>query len=159
MRFPLTVAAVFICALAWIPALLRAQPGGMFRGSIEDPAIGYSNASVDNAVSELNAKLGDGSVRLSFEGRSGYLRSALAALDISVDSQMLVFSPTSFQRKRISEANPRALFFNDRAALGWVRDGEIIEVAAQDEKLGVVFYTLDQRPVDRPAFRRAFTCL
>ena len=72
---------------------------------------------------------------------------------------MLVFSPTSFQRRRISETSPRALFFNDRVALGWVRDGDIIEVAAHDATAGVVFYTLDQRANDRPEFQRAFTCL
>src|SRR6185295_15368526 len=104
-------------------------------------------------------RLQDGSAQLTFDGRSGYLRSALGALDIPVDSQMLVFSPTSFQRKRISETNPRALFFNDRVALGWVRDGEIIEVAAQDARQGIVFYTLDQRPVERPEFQRVLACL
>jgi hypothetical protein len=72
---------------------------------------------------------------------------------------VLVFSQTSFQRKRISDTNPRALFFNDRVALGWVRDGEILEVAAQDAKEGMVFYTLDQHPVAQPEFRRVFTCL
>ena len=159
MRILFIAAAGLLGALALVPAVLDAQPGGMFRGSVEDPAIAYSSAPLKNAVSEINAKLRDGSVGLTFEGRSGYLRSALTTLDIAADSQMLVFSPTSFQRKLISESNPRALFFNDRAALGWVRDGEIIEVAAQDEKEGVVFYTLDQRPVDRPEFRRVFTCL
>ena len=87
------------------------------------------------------------------------LQSALRALEIPVDSQAFVFSKTSFQQKRISETSPRALFFNDRVALGWVRDGEIIEVAAQDARQGMVFYTLDQRPVEKPEFQRVFTCL
>ena len=138
---------------------LSAQRGGMFLGSPDDPAIAYSAAPLDNAVARVNNKLQDGAVQLTFEGRSGYLQSALNALDIPVDSQMLVFSQTSFQAKRISETNPRALFFNDRVALGWVRDGEIIEVAAQDAREGVVFYALDQRPSERPAFRRMYSCL
>jgi hypothetical protein len=148
-----------LCLLARGPLSVSAQRGGMFQGSPEDPAIAYSTAPLNNAVSEINKRLQDGGAQLTFDGRSGYLRSALAALDIPVDSQMLVFSPTSLQRKRISETNPRALFFNDRVALGWVRDGEVIEVAAQDAKEGIVFYTLDQRQVDRPAFHRALTCL
>jgi len=159
MRIAFILTAGLLCALARVPASLSAQRGGMFLGSAEDPAIAYSTATLNNAVSEINKKLHDGSVRLTFEGRSGYLRSALSALDIPVDSQMLVFSQTSFQRKRIGETNPRALFFNDRVALGWVRDGDIIEVAAQDEKEGMVFYTLDQRPIDWPEFQRAVTCL
>ena len=138
---------------------VSAQRGGMFLGSPEDPAIAYSTAPLSNAVSEINKKLQDGGAQLTFDGRSGYLRSALTALDIPVDSQMLVFSQTSLQRKRISETNPRALFFNDRVALGWVRDGDVIEVAAHDAKEGMVFYTLDQRPVDRPEFRRVLMCL
>jgi hypothetical protein len=131
----------------------------MFQGSADDPAIAYSTAPLGNAVSRIEEKLRDGSVPLVYEGRSGYLRSALRALDIPVDSQVLVFSQTSFQRKRISETNPRALFFNDRVALGWVRDGELIEVAAQDAREGIVFYTLEQRPVERPEFKRVLTCL
>jgi len=138
---------------------VTAQRGGMFQGSAEDPAIAYSTAPPDNAVSRINQKLRDGTARLTFDGRSGYLRSALRILDIPVDSQALVFSKTSFQQKRISETNPRALFFNERVALGWVRDGEIIEVAAHDAREGMVFYTLDQRPAQNPEFKRVFTCL
>jgi len=128
-------------------------------GSPDDPAIAYSTAPLNNAVAALNDRLKDGVSRLTFEGRSGYLRSALEALDIPVESQMLVFSPTSLQAKRISAANPRALFFNDRVALGWVRDAEFLEVAAADAAEGVVFYTLVQQPGERPEFRRSFRCL
>ena len=144
---------------------VRAQRGGMFRGSIEDPAIAYTKAPVSNVVADLNAKIAAGTVQLKSDGRSGYLQSALEALDLPADSQMLVFSPTSFQAKRISQANPRALFFNDRVALGWVRDGDVIEVAAHDATQGIVFYTLDQKPApDHPAneppqFKRTFSCL
>src|SRR6266852_5899655 len=156
---PLVCGVGLLCALARIPVPLGAQRGGMFLGSADDPAIAYSTAPLNNAVTEVNKKLQNGTVQLAFQGRSGYLQSALSALDIPVDSQMLVFSPTSFQAKRISETNPRAVFFNDRVALGWVRDGDIIEVAAQDAKNGIVFYTLDQRPTNWPEFRRAYTCL
>jgi len=141
----------------------RAQRGGMFLGSLEDPAIAYTKAPLANAVADLNTKLADGSVQLTFDGRSGYLQSALDALQIPIDSQMLVFSPNSLQAKRINQNNPRALFFNDRVALGWVRDGDVIEVAAHDVTQGTVFYTLDQRMpaagAERPQFKRGFICL
>jgi hypothetical protein len=155
----LLLAAGVAGLIAAAPSWTSAQRGGMFQGSSEDPAIAYSTAPLSNAVSALNEKLRIGTAGLAFEGRSGYLRSALNALDIPIDSQALVFSKTSFQQKRISETNPRALFFNDRVALGWVRDGEIIEVAAHDAKQGMVFYTLEQRPADRPEFERVVTCL
>src|SRR5262245_36283415 len=115
-----------------VAAPLVAQHGGMFQGSADDPAIQYTTAPVDNVVASLNEKLQQGKAQLAYAGRSGYLRSALTALDIPVDSQMLVFSKTSLQARRISPANPRALFFTDRVVLGWVRDGDVIEVAAQD---------------------------
>jgi hypothetical protein len=162
MRTFMTSGAALVVALAWAsgPA---AQRGGMFQGSMEDPAIAYTKGAVSNAVAELNTKLADGSVRLRFDGRAGYLQSALEALNLAVDSQLLLFSQTSLQAKQIGPANPRALFFNDRVALGWVRDGDVIEVAAHDATQGIVFYTLDQKPApasgDAPQFRRAFVCL
>ena len=80
-------------------------------------------------------------------------------MKLPVDSQLLVFSKTSLQRQVISPSNPRALFFNDRVVLAWVRDGDLLEVAAHDEKAGVVFYSLEQRPAERPVFTREFRCL
>ena len=139
--------AIILCLalLGTIAVSLQAQRAGSFRGATDDPAIRYSTAPLNNAVVEANRKIQDGAIQLAFEGRSGFLRSALDALQIPVDSQLLVFSRASLQGKLINEQNPRALFFNDRVALGWVRGGEIIEVAAHDETAGVVFYTLDQR--------------
>ena len=144
----------------WTP--VDAQRAGSFMGSSDDPAIRYSTTTLNNVVVDVNKKLQDGAVQLAFEGRSGFLRSALEALQIPVDSQLLVFSRASLQGRRINEQNPRALFFNDRVALGWVRGGDAIEVAAHDESAGVVFYTLEQRAdttTGPPQFKRAFECL
>src|SRR5688572_32932118 len=79
-------------AAGWLPLRLDAQRGGMFQGSADDPAIAYSTAPVDNVVDDLNRKLQDGLVRLTFEGRSGYLQSAIDALQLPLDSQLLLFS-------------------------------------------------------------------
>jgi len=161
-RRPLLAVGFCLCVLGIVAARIDAQRAGAFRGSTEDPAIKYSSAPLSNPVVDVNRKIQDGTVRLSYEGRSGFLRSALDALQIPADSQLLVFSRASLQGKLINERNPRALFFNDRVALGWVRGGEIIEVAAHDESAGVVFYTLDQRTdpaAGSPQFKRAFECL
>jgi hypothetical protein len=156
------LAVAGVVALTWA-STLGAQRGGMFQGSMEDPAIAYTKAPVSNVVADLNAQLADGSVQLRFEGRSGYLQSVLDALRVPADSQLLLFSQTSLQAARIGPANPRALFFNDRAAVGWVRDGDLLEVAAHDAALGTVFYTLEQKPgaaaAGPPQFKRAFICL
>src|SRR5262245_28300332 len=156
--------AVGLCVflLAATRASVGAQRSGTFMGSPDDPAIRYSTGPVNNVVADVNKKVQDGTLEFTFDSRSGYLRSALGALELPIDSQLLVFSRVSLQGKRISEQNPRALFFNDRVALGWVRGGDLLEVAAHDETEGVVFYTLDQREDDTtgpPQFKRAFICL
>jgi hypothetical protein len=153
-------AALGLITLAALRSHVDAQHAGTFMGSLDDPAIRYSSAPVSNVVVDVNAKLRDGGVRFAFDRRSGFLQSALDALSIPVDSQLLVFSRTSLQGRRIGEQNPRAIFFNDRAALGWVRGGDVIEVAAHDELSGVVFYTLQQREDEAPPqFKRASVCL
>jgi len=152
---------VGVFAVAVVSSPIDAQRAGAFRGSTDDPAINYATAPVNNLVEDVNRQLQTGALRLTFEGRGGYLRSAIEALHIPVDSQLLVFSRASLQGKQINEQNPRAIFFNDRVALGWVRGGDLLEVAAHDERSGVVFYTLDQRAdaPDPPRFKRAFICL
>jgi hypothetical protein len=166
MRFRLVFALALGlgCVAAWAPSplssrLLAQQGGGMFLGSTEDVAIRYGTAPLDNPVVAVNQKLKDGTLRLALDGRGGYLTSALQALDIPVESQMLVFSATSLQARLINPDNPRALFFNDRVVLGYVRNGEILEVAAHDATEGIVFYTLEQKTADAPQFRRVTTCL
>ena len=125
-------------------AILDAQRAGSFMGSPEDPAIEYSTARLNNVVEEVNRRIQAGAVPLTFEGRGGFLRTALEALQIPVASQLLVFSGDSLQGKLINEQSPRSIYFNDRVTLGWVRDGEFIEVAARDESAGVAFYTLEE---------------
>jgi hypothetical protein len=161
MRFRVVFALIlgFACAASRVSGPLSAQNRGMFFGSTEDVAIKYTTAPLDNPVIGVNQKLKDGTIRLTFDGRGGYLQSALQALDIPVESQMLVFSATSLQARLISPGNPRALFFNDRVALGYVRNGHVLEVAAQDATEGIVFYTLDQKTADAPQFQRVTTCL
>jgi len=83
----------------------------------------------------------------------------LDALHVSRASQVVVFSKTSLQAPRISPRNPRAVYFNDTVSVGWVPTGEVVEIAAQDPKQGVIFYTLDQVEVARPRFKRRDDCL
>lgn len=154
--------ALCLALLGSMWASVGAQRSGSFMGSPEDPAIKYSTAPLNNPVVEVNRKLQDGTLRFTFDNRSGYLRSALDALELPLDSQLLVFSRTSLQGRRIGEQNPRALFFNDRVALGWVRGGDLLEVATHDQTNGVVFYTLEQSEDathGAPQFKRAFVCM
>jgi hypothetical protein len=131
-----------------------------FAPDIDSPPIEYGTRAVTDAVSRLNLQIQQGKVHLKFDGEQGYLRSVLKALDVPIQSQLVVFSKTSFQMYRISPSNPRSLYFNDSVAVGWVRGGPIVELAAEDPKQGVIFYTLDQKAVQQPQFvRHDDTCL
>jgi hypothetical protein len=80
-------------------------------------------------------------------------------LKIPIESQALVFSATSAQAKEITPRNPRAIYFNDTVAVGWVRGAEVLELAGHDRHQGVVFYSLEQKPADKPRVRRDNGCL
>ncbi|NOT24698.1 MAG: hypothetical protein HOP16_01235 [Acidobacteria bacterium] len=125
----------------------------------DHPAIAYSTGPVTDAATVLNRRLAEGSLHLGFDPISGYLRSVLDALNVPIESQALVFSQTSSQAPLISMHNPRAVYFNDTAAVGWVRGGSQLEVMAQDGRQGPVFYVLDQRPVSVPQLTRTDQCL
>jgi hypothetical protein len=161
MQFRTVVGAgcVLLAGLIVSGTSTRAQRSGMFQGSTDDPGIRYMTAPLDNVIDTLNKRLDDGTAHLTFEGRNGYLRSALTAIGLPTDSQVLVFSKASLQGRRISQTNPRAIFFKDDVQLGWVRDGDVIEVAAQDARQGIVFYTLQQKETDAPRFKRVTLCL
>jgi hypothetical protein len=123
------------------------------------PAISYERTPVADAVSRLNAQLRAGDVTLESKGPSGYLESLLKALHVPVESQVLVFSKTSFQAPRINPKNPRAIFFNDTVSVGWVRGGPVLELVAQDPRQGSIFYTLEQKQDGIPKFERNDTCI
>ena len=127
---------------------------------IDHDSIRYRTAPVTDVAARLQQRLASGEVKLEFDRRFGYLPSALEALDIPVESQILVFSKTSFQAARINRVVPRAIYFNDEISIGYVPFGDVLEVAAQDPRQGTIFYSLDQDPYAEPAFvRRDDACL
>ena len=84
----------------------------------------------------------------------------LRELGISHASQTLVFYKTSFQRDLISPSRPRALYYNDHSYVGWVQEGDVLEISTTDTKQGQMFYTLRQEKTIRPHFaRQTFDCL
>jgi hypothetical protein len=124
------------------------------------PLDRYRQTAFDDPVAQLDRKLAAGTAKLEFrEGGLGYLPSLLAALDINADSQALVFSKTSFQSQRIGPRNPRAIYFNDSVAVGFVPGGEGMEIAGLDPNAGVAFYALENRAADRPRLVRREECM
>jgi hypothetical protein len=150
---------ILIALVLGLSVLAIAQRRDVFVESRDHPAIAYSTGAVSDPVSAFNARLENGSASLKFDESTGYLRSVLEGLGVPIESQMLVFSQTSFQASQIRMHNPRAVYFTDTVAVGYVRGARIIEVAAQDPNQGVVFYELSQQAQSAPALKRNNECL
>lgn len=117
----------------------------------EQPPINYSTTPARDAVTRLQARLAAGELKFTGSGKD-IVQTLLRELAIPVESQMLVFSKTSFQRKLIRPDRPRALYFSDTCYVGWVPYG-LIEIAAVDPTLGPVFYSLDPNADATPIVR------
>ena len=153
-RFSYIVAGLFAGGLVALAGL-----GGSYIVPLDHEAIQYVKRPVDDPIARLQKQIDSAEVRLAYDEEHGYLKSVLRALDIPVESQVLVFSKTSFQAPKIAPRMPRALYFNDRVSVGFVRGGDVVEIAAQDPQQGVIFYTLDQERVLKPKFERRDSCL
>ena len=127
--------------------------------ALAHPAIGYYSRPTSDLLGEWNRRLADGSSHIVFDERVGYLKSTLEALHVPVESQMLVMSKTGIQGLHTAPDNPRAIYFNDVATVGYIRGAPLLEIAIQDPQQGVVFYTIEQKPGPHPAFDRREGCL
>ncbi|QDS93526.1 hypothetical protein FF011L_22960 [Roseimaritima multifibrata] len=122
--------------------------------SYERPPIDYINAPVSDEVSVLGKQISAGEVELEYDPKFGYLPAVLKALDIPLDSQVLVFSKTSLQLHRIAPGTPRAIYFNDNVYVGYCHRGDALEIAVTDPQQGAIFYTIRQRSSDTPRLLR-----
>ncbi len=146
-----------LAALECVPVTADAQIAVQNQGYIpfSDAPINYRSNDLSDPVAKLEQRLEQGKERLVYEQDHGYLRSVLNLLKVPIDSQTLVFSKTSFQYPKISPEHPRALYFNDDVYVGSVHEGKAVEIISFDPMQGAIFYLLDERPVERPAFQRA----
>ncbi|MBS1828424.1 MAG: hypothetical protein JST93_24165 [Acidobacteria bacterium] len=151
---------LLVVALILTAGWALAELSGSYLVPIDHDAIRYSKTQADDPIHRLGQRIARGEVKLDFEDNGmGHLRSLLKNLNVNLDSQVFVFSKTSFQAPRISPRLPRALYFNDEVSVGWVRGGDVLELAALDPKQGVIFYTLDIEDVAKPRFDRRDACL
>jgi hypothetical protein len=145
-------AAVPFC-LVW--AGLSAGSGrAIAQLQFESEPINYASAETDNPVARLQERLDAGEAQLAYDDQYGYLPAVLESLEVQPSSQVLVFSQTSFQLRKISPQRPRAVYFNDDTYVGWVQRGDVLEIATIDPQLGTIFYTLDQQRSERTNFVR-----
>lgn len=155
MRRAVLTANLVLFAVAVAFGALKSEPAI----NLDAPAIHYNTATFNDPVAQLNLKIERGEIHLKFNGPQGYLRSVLDALNVPIESQLVVFSKTSFQSDRITPANPRSIFFTDNVAVGWTHGGPFVEMAGEDPKEGMVFYSLPQSPKAKVHANRDPNCL
>src|SRR5258708_5125476 len=93
----------------------------------EQTPIDYLKATTDDPVARLQRRIERGEAELGFDERRGWLPSLLDQLAVPRESQVLVFSKTSFQRAKISPNTPRALYFNDETYMLFVDEAPLCE--------------------------------
>jgi hypothetical protein len=153
--------SVVLAGVTWLAALtlVSSQQRTPFAGLLDQhPAIDYRGGAVSDAVSQLQRDLTAGTQTIAFAGQQGYLRSVLAALNIPVESQVLLFSKTGLQHPFTGPETPRALYFNDRVVVGYIPGAPVLEMAAHDPAQGVIFQTLKQDAASAQ-FARPDRCL
>jgi hypothetical protein len=149
-----------VCGLAALAMIVAGPPRDARAGRHAlDPHATVADSSRD-PVALLQAEIAAGRRTLAHDSAHGYLPALLAALEIPVSSQVLVFSRTSLQTDRIAPWTPRALYFNDDVYVGFVQESPFLEVAAVNPTTGGVFYTFNQQERERPiGNRESMTCL
>ena len=107
----------------------------------EQEPFNYSAATPQDGMSLLQKQIASGELKSGATDRD-VVEALLRRLKIPFESQLLVFSRTSFQRERIRPEHPRALYFNDQCYVGWVPGG-LVEITTIDPVLGPIFYSFD----------------
>jgi hypothetical protein len=154
----ITAARFVIACAAWSAAVVTSAQFDDSPFDLDHPAIAYRTRQTTSVVDALNARLQVGQVNLPYDHTTGYLKPVLDALNVSVDSQIVVFSKTSLQSGIIQPRNPRVIYFNDSVVVAWVRDG-FIEIAAHDPAQGAVFYRVLRATAGPPTMFRDDGCL
>lgn len=103
----------------------------------------YLDWKPKDRFAELQQRAMKGDVKIDTTNDKTFLTSLLAALNIPISSQIMVFSASSLQSERINPRNPRALYFNEDTYVGWVPGG-LIEIIAADPEMGPMFYVFNR---------------
>lgn len=148
------------CAKLAPPAILALVAVTPFaREAYESEPIRYSSTAPRDRMAALVDSMRGREVEFRAMPERERVLWLLRRLEVPVESQLLVFSKTSLQRRRIEPAAPRALYFSDEAYVGWVPGG-LLEVTVFDPQLGAVFYSVDPgASPDAPLASRGTDCL
>ena len=124
-----------------------------FAAAVGSLLNGESTGENQDRISKLDRKLAKSNVPVDFTEKGGYLPSLLKQLDIHTDSQILVFSKTSFQQQYISPQKPRAIYFNDDTIVSFVQEAPVFELISVDPTAGLQFFTMEQGKTEKPHFK------
>ena len=140
MSIPATLQVYrLIIWLAWLMLLAPwVNAGFLF---YEEAPIKYSDTKPNDPIAELIVPYGQGKLKFNDTSEKAFLHSLLDKIEVPLESQVLVFSRTSFQNDLINPHRPRAIYFSDNFYVGWVQGGSI-EIASMDPELGPIFYRM-----------------
>lgn len=131
--------------------------GTLCSGASADAASGGPAslpASGTDVIADLSKNLEAGKLKLAFDPDGpGFLKSLLRQLNVEESSQILVFSKTSLQHKLIGPETPRAIYFSDSVAVGFVQGSPLLELMVPTSDRGYAFYTMENSS-DKPRFVR-----
>ncbi|MEO1835857.1 MAG: hypothetical protein ABGZ49_10235 [Akkermansiaceae bacterium] len=150
----LNLSPLFILFLAFAPVA-----SAQFYNDFELKPHGYFTRKPQDPMSLLREKIDAGEVTITEENGKPLVERLLRELKLDKDTQVLVFSKTSLQKRAVSYRNPRAIYFNESVYLGWMPNGRV-EVASFDPEIGPLFYF--QRQLDDTRSRlfvRTRSCL
>jgi len=150
---------LLITVLCTLPASAEDFQGSDHPIDYDEEPVNYSKVQPHNKIEDLQVKINSGAVTIAWDEKFGYLPAVMEALGIPKSSQTLVFSKTSLQRKLISPANPRSLYFNDDIYAGYIPGAPVMEFSIADPKIGAAFYSVVQDKAAPPSFVRNSDCM
>jgi hypothetical protein len=119
---------------------------------------GYYQRAPRDAFSQWLNRVRAGEASAGAGDEKARLLAVLRALQVPMESQLLVYSATSLQSGLIVPSNPRAVYFNEEVYVGYVPGGRL-EVAAIDPELGPVFYLVNGAEGSRVEAVRSERCM
>jgi hypothetical protein len=129
----------------------------LYAGPIyESQPINYYDAPLIDEVAKF---FENGAEGWEYKGQSGFLEDFLETFNIPAESQVLVYSKTSFQTGKIRPENPRAIYFNKDIYVGWVPGGDFLEVSASSPTTGNNFYSISGAGTKPELLHETHRCL
>lgn len=123
------------------------------------PAHEYHTRELNDPFTRMMADFESGKRQLDKRSGKAFIASLLEHLDVPASSQLLVFSRTSLQTRKISGSNPRAMYFNEDVYVGYIPGGKV-EIISLDPELGGIFYIFDIPKGDElPVIERSGRCM